>query len=93
MASVNPSDVPTLPSSSHLLIFLSYFLSPGCNRKRIISTTMIASVNVAPPPVPIYNLPDLKRHIDDQTAFELYQIVEAAQAHIPVPKQDTVSLL
>ncbi len=54
---------------------------------------MIAPANVAPPPVAIYNLPDLKRHVDDQIAFELYQIVESVEAHIPVPKQDTVSLL
>ncbi len=54
---------------------------------------MIAPANVAPPPAPIYNLPDLKRVEDDQTALEIYQIVEAVKAHIPVPKQDTVSLL
>jgi len=52
---------------------------------------MIAPANVAPPPIPAYNLPDLKRVEDNQTALELYQIVEAVQAHIPVPKQDTVS--
>jgi hypothetical protein len=50
---------------------------------------MIALANVAPPPVPICNLPDL----NDKTALELYQIVEAVQAHIPGPKKDTVSLL
>jgi hypothetical protein len=53
---------------------------------------MIAPANVAPPSVPIYNLLDLKQQADDQIALELYQIVEAVQAHIPVPKQDTVSL-
>ncbi len=52
---------------------------------------MIAPANVAPPPIPAYNLPDLKRVKDNQTTLELYQIVEAVQAHIPVPKQDTVS--
>ncbi len=54
---------------------------------------MITPANVAPLPVPIYNLLDLKQHVDDQTAFKLHQIVEAVQAHILVPKQDTVSLL
>jgi hypothetical protein len=43
---------------------------------------MITPANDAPPPIPAYNLLDLK-----------YQIVEAVQAHIPVPKQDTVSFL
>ncbi len=54
---------------------------------------MIALANVAPPPVPLCNLPDLKLHPDDKNALELYQIVEAVQAHIPVPKQDMVSLV
>ncbi len=55
---------------------------------------MIAPANDAPPPSPIYNLPDLKRHPHVQTTLELYQIlVEAVQVHIPVPKHDTLSLL
>ncbi len=81
---------PTL--LSHLSIFLSYFLSLT-GEQNLINATMIAPANVAPPPVAIYNLPDLKQQADDQIALELYQIVEAVQAHIPVPKQDSVSLL
>ena len=54
---------------------------------------MIAPASAAPPPAPICNLPDLKRVEDNQTALELYQIVEAVQAHILVLKQDTVSFL
>ncbi len=54
---------------------------------------MIAPANVAPSPVPSYNLPDLKHAKDNQTALELYQTAEAVQAHIPVPKQDSVSYL
>jgi hypothetical protein len=64
-----------------ILAFLCHiFSSPGCDRKKIINTTMIAPANVAPPPIPAYNLPDLKHVEDNQT------IVEAVQAHIPVPK-------
>jgi hypothetical protein len=54
---------------------------------------MIAPANASSPPVPAYNLPDLKHAKDNQTALELYQIVEAVQAHILVLKQDTVSFL
>jgi hypothetical protein len=42
--------------------------------------------------VPIYNLPDLKKvYDDDEIAFTIYEIVLGTKAHIPVPKQETVS--
>jgi hypothetical protein len=54
---------------------------------------MNASANAAPPIVPTYNMLDLKHIEDNEIALELYEIVEAVQAHILVPNQDTVRLL
>ena len=54
---------------------------------------MIAPANTNLSPAATYNLPDLKWVEDNLIALELYQIVESVQAHIPVPKQELVSLL
>ena len=42
---------------------------------------------------PLYNLPDLKLAINDDVAISIYEIVINVNAHIPVPKQDTVSFV
>ncbi len=52
---------------------------------------MMASNNTTNNLVPIYNLPDLKKVEDDEIAFKIYEIVLGTKAHIPVPKQETVS--
>jgi hypothetical protein len=88
----NPLCTPFSPPLI-LTFFCHILLSPGWDRKKIINNTMVTPANVVPPPVPAYNLPDLKHVEDNQTSLELYQKGEAVQAHIPVLKQDTVSLL
>jgi hypothetical protein len=52
---------------------------------------MMASTNTTNNLVPIYNLPDLKKVEDDEITFAIYDIVLGTKAHIPVPKQETVS--
>ena len=52
-----------------------------------MDSTTPANVN------PLYNLPDLKLTINDDVAISIYEIVINVNAHIPVPKQDTVSFV
>jgi hypothetical protein len=52
-----------------------------------MDSTTPANVN------PLYNLPDLKLAINDDVAISIYEIVINVNAHIPVPKQDTVSFV
>jgi hypothetical protein len=54
---------------------------------------VISPANAAPSIVTTYSLLDLKCVQDDQTALELYRIVESVQAQSPGPKQDAVSLM
>jgi hypothetical protein len=42
--------------------------------------------------VVVYNLPDLNRPADDAIALELFQVVEEVKAHLPVAKQEMVSV-
>ncbi len=81
----------TLPSSLTLAFFHHNIFIILWSKQN--NTTMNASANAAPPIVPTYNMLDLKHIEDNEIALELYEIVEAVQAHILVPNQDTVRLL
>ena len=52
---------------------------------------MMAPANALDPVVPLYNLLDLKKVEDNNVAFALYEVVQVVKAHIPVPKQTSVS--
>jgi hypothetical protein len=51
-----------------------------------MDSTPSANVN------PIYNPPDLKLADNDDVAISIYEIVINVNAHIPVPKQESVSV-
>jgi hypothetical protein len=42
---------------------------------------------------PVYNPPDLKLVTNDDEAISIYEIVINVNAHIPIPKQESVSFV